>query len=248
MSTLTEMIYSVREQFNAYSDDSVLSNEHLAFLFKNKRATYLEVLAANPRKQMPREAYQTLCIPVSPSKDCDEEKVILKSNYAIPASINNPQDIEGIGTVKLESIMAKWINIIESVRIPFLDAGRFNVNQIYISKDVDDKLIILSRSNLHVFLEEVKIEIIAEDPEEADKLSCSISSTENECDFYDKKYPIPESLVKAIVSETVNELLIKYRLVQDGLNNSSDDSLNQKIPYYGPRRQQQAQQSDQSEA
>lgn len=248
MATLREMIFSAREQINAYSDDSVISDDHLAFMFQNKRATYLEVLAANPRKQMPSEAYQTLCFSIQPSDDCEDGNVILKSNLPFPASINSSQDTEGIGSVHLESIMAKWINIISHERIAFIEAGRFNTNQIYVSKDVDDKLILLSKSNSHVFIDEIKVKIIASNPEEADKLTCSTSSSENTCDFYDKKYPVPESLVKAIVSETVNELLIKLRLSQDTINNANDDTLNQKIPYYGPRRQQSQQQEGEQQA
>jgi hypothetical protein len=241
MATLREMIYSVKEMLNAYSDDVTLSNEHLAFIFRNKRATYLEVLAANPRKAMPREAYQLLCLDMKVDADCEEGKMILKSTEAIPASIKSDQDAQGIHSVKLDSIMAKWINIIEPERIPYIAVGRFNTNQIYVSKDIDNKLIVISLSNSHIFLEDVKIEIIAEDPEEADKFSC-LKTGDTECDFYDKKYPIPESLVATMVNETLNELLIKYRLSQDTVNNGSDDTLNQKIPYYGPRRQQQQQQ------
>jgi hypothetical protein len=247
MATLREMIYSAKEMLNAYSDDVTLSNEHLAFIFKNKRATYLEMLAANPRKQMPKEAYQLLCLNLKSTGECEDSKVILKSIEQIPSSINSDQDIQGIRSVKLDSIMAKWINIIEPERLPFIEAGRFNTNQIYVSKDVDDRLILLSLSNSHVFIDEVKIEVIAEDPEEADKLSC-VQKGQAQCDFYDKKYPMPESLITTMVNETVNELLIKYRLSQDTVNNGSDDTLNQKIPYYGPKRQQQQQQqSDQSQ-
>jgi hypothetical protein len=248
MATLREMIFSAREQINAYSDDSAISDDHLAFLFQNKRATYLEVLAANPRKQMPIEAYQTLCFSLQPSNDCEDGKVILKSNLEFPASINSSQDIEGIGSVHLDSIMAKWINVISHERIAFIEAGRFNTNQIYVSKDTDDRLILLSKSNSHIFIEDIKVKIIASNPEAADKLTCSTSSSENVCDFYDKKYPIPESLVKPIISETVNELLLKLGLGQDIVNNSNDDTLNQKIPYHGPRRQQPQQQEGEQQA
>lgn len=246
MATLREMIYSVKEMMNAYSDDVTLSNEHIAFMLKNKRATYLEVLANNPRKQMPREAYQNICVKLFPDPECEDEKVILVSSYPLPASINSDQDVEGIGSVKLESIMAKWINVISRERIPFISAGRFNVNQIYISKNNQNKVIVFNQSNSHVFLREIVVSIIAEDPEEADKLACAYAG-ETPCDFYDKKYPVPESLVAPMVIETFNELLAKIRLSQDSSNNGSDDTLSQKIPYYGPRRQQAQQQSGQQE-
>jgi hypothetical protein len=246
MATLREMISSAREMVNAYSDDVTLSNEHLAFLFKNKRATYLEVLAANPRKQMPREAYQLLCLKLTPDPECEDGVVLLKSNFILPATINSDQDTEGIASVKLESIMSKWINVVAHERVPYLSEGRFNTNQIYVSVTSDRKVILFSPSNSHVFIEEVKLEVIAEDPEEADALVC-LKPGEVACDFYDKKYPIPESLVAPIVTETVNELILKYRLKQDTVNNGADDTLAQNIPYYGPRRQQRQQQSSEEQ-
>lgn len=243
MATLREMIYSVKEQLNAYSDDVTLSNEHLAFIFKNKRSTYLEVLAANPRKQMPREAYQLLCLKLKPDPECEDGRVIMLSDAVLPATINSDQDIEGIASVKLESIMSKWINIVSHERLPYLLSGRFNTKQLYVSVNADRKVILFSPSNSHIFVDEIKIEVIAEDPEAADSLVC-LKAGEAPCDFYDKKFPVPESLVAPMVTETVNELLIKYRLNQDVVNNGSDDTLGQKIPYYGPRRQQRQQQAD----
>lgn len=247
MATLREMISSANEMVNAYSDDVTLSDEHLAFLFKNKRATYLEVLAANPRKQMPREAYQLLCFKLTPDPECEEGVVLLTSSSRLPATINSDQDTEGIASVKLESIMSKWINVVGHERVPYLSEGRFNTNQIYVSINGDRKVILFSPSNSHVFVDEVKLEVIAEDPEEADLLTC-LKAGEFVCDFYDKKYPIPESLVAPIVTETVNELLIKLRLKQDVVNNGADDILAQNIPYYGPRRQQRQQQSTEDQA
>lgn len=247
MATLREIIYSIREIVNAYSDDNTLSNEHLAFLINSKRSTYLEILAANVRNQMPREAYQTITLSLVPSEDCEDGFVLLKSKSPLPAVINNPQDTEGMHTVKLDSVMAKWINIVGAERLPFLAAGRFNVNQIYVSRDTDDSLLLLCASNNHVFIDQVKVEIIAENPEQADLLVVTTGKTSS-MDFYDKKYPIPEGLIKAIVDETSNELLTKLRLDSDSVNNGTDDTLSQKIPYYGPRRQQAQQQAGQQEA
>ena len=244
MASFREMIYSVKEKMNAYSDDNTVADELIAFMLNNKRATYLEVLANNPKRSMPKEAYQDICIKLLPAAECEDEGVILVSTFPLPASINNEQDTEGIGRVKLESIMAKWINIISQERVPFISAGRFNANQIYVSKNQKNELIIFSPSNSHIFLRDVTVSIIAENPEEADKFVC-LKSGEVQCDFYDKKYPVPESLIAPMVQEVFNELLEKSRLSQDSSNNGSDDMLNQKIPYYGPRRQSRQQQGDQ---
>ena len=42
MATLRQIIYDVKEIFNSYSDDALLSEEHIAFLINTKRAFYLK--------------------------------------------------------------------------------------------------------------------------------------------------------------------------------------------------------------
>jgi len=242
MATLREMISSLKELVNAYSDDTTLSNEHLAFLFQNKRATYLEVLSSNPRKKMPSEAYQRIKLSMKAVPECEDEYVILSSQETLPSTINNDNDIEGLGKVYLPSILAKWINIINLERVPFiLSGGRFNSKQIYVTKSKEDNVLLFNIVNSHVFVDEIEIDIIASSPEEADLLSAEQEYDQDGdpiCDFYDKKYPLPESLVKAIVIETAKELILKYQSGKDLNNNGADDNIKEKIPYYGPRRQQ----------
>jgi len=213
----------------------------LAFLIQNKRATYLEVLAANPKRKVPSEAYQTIKLSMKAEPECEDEYTILSSEETLPETINNDGDIEGIGKVYLPSIMAKWINVIGLERVPFIQSGgRFNGKQVYIAKSKEDKILMFSSSNSHIFVKEIEIDIIASNPEAADELSSTVEYDENGdpiCDFYDKKYPMSEALVKAVVMETVKELLVKYNSGKDLNNNGNDDNISQKIPYYGPRRQ-----------
>jgi hypothetical protein len=250
MATLREMISSIKELVNAYSDDTTLSNEHLAFLIQNKRATYLEVISANPRKKMPTEAYQTLKLNMKALPDCEDEYIILSSLETLPQTINNDNDIEGIGKVYLPSILAKWINIIGLERAPFiLSGGRFNSKQLYVTKSKEDNVLLFNVVNSHVFVTEIYVDILATNPEEADILNSEIiydAEGDPICDFYDKPYPLPEGLVKAVVMETAKELILKYQAGKDVENNGADDNIKAKIPYYGPRRQQPEQQQEES--
>jgi hypothetical protein len=199
---------------------------------------------------MPSEAYQTIKLIMKAIPDCEDDYVILSSEETLPETINNDNDIEGISKVYLPSIMAKWINIVGLERVPFIKSGgRFNGKQIYVTKSKEDKVLLFSSSNSHIFVTDIEIDIIASNPEAADELVTSEeydSDGDPICDFYDKKYPLPESLVKAIVMETAKELLVKYNVGKDLNNNGNDENISQKIPYYGPRRQQ-YQPADQAE-
>jgi hypothetical protein len=239
MSTLNEMIYSVREMLNAYSDDNSVSDEHLAFFFINQRATYLEVLADNPRKELPKEAFQKIKLKMIPTSECDDELVVLRSECKFPAVINNVHDTNGMRSVKLESIMTKWINVIDPVRVPFIKSNRFNSNQIYVSLDKDNHVIMLSTTNSHLLIEEVEIELMASNPEElfSENYNCGLTVIEGEnCDFYESKFPMPQPLINTMINEAYSRFVYKSASERDLLNNSTEDNVKQRIPYNGPRR------------
>lgn len=241
MATLREMVYSIREQINAYSDDSKLSNEHLAFMIRMKRNMFLEQLAKSAKKEIPREAYQRITLTLSPCTDCEEDLVILKSNEYLPAMVYNMDEEEGfgLGRIHLESIMAKWINVTTAQRVPFLKEGRFNGNQVYIYRTKDDKLAIVNTENNHVFLQNVLLEVLAEDPESCYALVNNEYMRGNKVTFWDSLYPIPESLVTIIEQGVLQDLLgSKYRVNDDTANDGADSQIGdlQKVPYYGKGR------------
>lgn len=242
MSTLNEMIYSVKEMLNAYSDDNSTSDEHLAFFFVNQRATYLEVLADNPRKEIPKEAFQKIKLKMIPTEECEEDLVVLRSECKFPSVINNIHDINGMHTVKLDSVMSKWINVIYPITVPFIKSNRFNSNQIYVSLDKDNHVIMLSTTNSHLLIDEVEIELLASNPEElfSENYPCGSVIEDNNnssnCDFYESKFPMPQHLINTMINEAYSRFVYKAASERDTTNNSAEDNVKQRIPYNGPRR------------
>ena len=53
MATLRQIIYDVKEIFNSYSDDALLSEEHIAFLINTKRAFYLKQYLSQLKREIP---------------------------------------------------------------------------------------------------------------------------------------------------------------------------------------------------
>lgn len=220
--TFNEMIYDVKERFSAYSDDIVLSSEHLAFVIKNKRTTYVKNLISNLKSEVPSQAKQQICLTLEEDELCEDDFVFLKSTEKLPATIE-ASGRSNISEAYLNSRVAKWLNIIEYSRLPYLRSGRYNNKQIYITVDPENYIIVYSKSGNHEFLEDLKLNIIAEDPEEAYKLSCDLNT---ECDFYDSEFPLPRNIASNIINEMVNELLVKYRIPVDVVNNAEDDTVN----------------------
>lgn len=223
MASLREAIYDIKEMFSVYSDDALLSEEHIAYSLKSKRALYLRNYLSNPTKTIPLEAKQLICIKLVPDEMCEEDILFLRSNIQIPSTIESTGRAN-ISDVFLNSRLAKYINIIDYVRLPYIMGGRRNNNQIYITIDPNNYLILFSLSGSHQLIEDIKLNIVAEDPEEADKLSCDINNIK--CDFYDKQFPIEFSMLDMIKKEILNELIIKYRVPVDVINNTEDDTVN----------------------
>ena len=230
--TLNEIIYAVREKLNAYSDDDKISNENIAFLIKTKRNTFLKNYMSNLKKEIPLEAKQLICLTMVEDDNCEDDFVFLKSTLPIPATLETTGR-SNIASAYLNSRIAKWINIIDYDRFPYLKSGRFNDKQIYFAIDPSNHLILYSRSGNHEFIEDVKLNIVAEDPEEADKLACK---SEVQCDFYDKQFPMESSMVDPIINSTVNDLTFKYRIPSDNINNGEDDTLTNKLDLNNGRR------------
>ena len=224
MATLREIIYDVKEVFNSYSDDAFLSEEHIAFLVNSKRAFYLKRILSELKKEIPREFKQKICLSLEEDPDCNDDFILLNSSVKIPATIESTGR-SNISEAFLDSKTAKWINIIDYIRLPYLKAGRFNRRQIYVMKDPDDYLLVTSVAGEHSLIENINLNIVAEDPEFADSVSLCLEG-EDKCDFWDKQYPISLDVLELIRKDIINELTLKLRIPVDTINNSEDDTLN----------------------
>lgn len=220
MATLREITYDIKEILNSYSDDSSLSIEHIAFMFQNKRNTHLKNYISNLKKELPLEAMQLICIPLKEDEQCEDDFKFLKGTVKIPSTLES-SGRSNISQIFLNSRVSKWLNVIDYIRFPYLKSGRMNTKQIYVAIDPDSYPIVYSNSNNHQYLEDIKLNIIAENPEEAYKLQCD---KDENCDFYDSNYPIESSMVDLIKKEIIQELLIKYRIPVDQINNGQDDT------------------------
>lgn len=218
--TLREIIYDIKETLNSYSDDSKLSEEHIAFIVNNKRNMLLKQYMSNLKKEIPQEAIQLICLDLSNNKNCFEEIEVLKSTVRIPPTLDNTGRSNIInGYTPLRFI--KNINIIDYSRIPFISSYKYNKTQLYLAIDPKSYLIVFNTENLHLDLEKIEIEGVFENPEEAYNLSCE--NTSNNCDFYDAQYPIESALIDPLKNQVINELLLKYKIPFDNINDGEDN-------------------------
>ena len=100
-------------------------------------------------------------------------------------------------------------------------AEKYNKTQLFIAVDPKSYLVAYNSNNEHLLLENLEIEGVYEDPEEAFALSCEDTSAD--CDFYDTEYPIESALVDPLKMQIVQELLLKYQIPLDNKNNAEND-------------------------
>lgn len=219
MSTLREIIYDVRERYNAYSDDSKLSDEHIAFMVMNVRNMLTGQAMSNPRKAVPKEALQVVCVNMAVDSQCFDEFDVLKSSLKLPATLDNTGRKELYRVHASGSRFVKNINVIDYSRLPFVNAEKYNGNQLYISVDHQNYLIGYNTQGKHLLLESLPVEAVFENPEQAYELSCEYDAN---VDFMDVPFPIDGGQVAQLVDEVAKRLMLKYQVPSDDKNDAED--------------------------
>lgn len=232
METLREIIYDIKERCGIYSDDSNFADEHIAQMIISKRNLLLKQYISNLRKEVPYDALQEICMKLTEIK-CEDDLKYLQTEERLPGVIETSGK-NLVEEVYFDSISARWVNIIKYNRVPYLKGTRFAHKQIYVTITPDRKVMVIKLDNTHVFIEDIKLKILASDPEAADELSCSTREGEP-CDFYDKPFPCESSLIDIIKTQVTNDLTIKYRLPVDKVNDAEDNTDNAGMQMYGRR-------------
>lgn len=222
MSTFNELIYLILDQIKLLSDDSYYTEEHVAFLLKKCRAFILQKTYADVKKVIPSSNFQSIClklkeVPAISGEPC-EGGSYLRSEIKIPSILS-------IGTPILYPIdfyQGTYISYISRDRMRYVGHNKWLQNIIYASKGPDDYLYLKSSNPQYLYLEQLHMIGIFEDPQEVAEIQCSDNENES-CNIWDKEFPLEEALVPTVV-----ELVLKYLLgaayrPKDSANDASDD-------------------------
>lgn len=220
MSTLREIIYDIHERLNAYSDDTRVSEEHIAFLVGNKRNMLMEQAMSRLSKKIPQETIQAVCFTMEVDELCFQDVNTLKSSIAVPPTLQNTGRSDLVKAYPVGSNFVKNFNIIDYSRLPFVGAEQYNSKQIFITVDPDSYLLVYNSDNKHLMLEQIKIEGVFENPEEAYNISCESSDV----DFWDVQYPIKAGLLDPLKTQVLQDLLLKYKISKDEINDGEDNA------------------------
>jgi hypothetical protein len=220
MATRAELVYMVQDELKNLSDDQTFTFDHVAFLLGKYRAFLLKQRYADIKKQIPNSNYQTICLSVelTDATSICGDGIYLKSTEKIPFSLSIVQPI-----VSPIDFFGNQITYVNWSRFRFVGNNNFLKKFIYATIGPDNYLYLKSGSPQYMYLENVSISGVFENPDEAIKLSCEAKSGAQDCNEDNLQFPIEEALIPPMIQLVVQELTGGLYRPKDNQNNSSDD-------------------------
>lgn len=223
MSTYRELIYLVLDKLKVSSDDSYFTEDHVMFLLGKYRGLLLKQNYKDIKKEIPESNYQTICLELEPvpaiaGVPC-EGGTYLKSKEKIPflMSIATPK-------VYPEDYYQGTITYVSRERMTYVGHNKWLTNIIYTSLGPDNYLYFKSSNPQYLYLENVRLTGVFENPEEAAQLACN--KEELPCDPMDITFPLEEALIPQVVELVAKDLSAGLYKPEDAENNASDDLSN----------------------
>lgn len=218
MATFKELTYLVLDKLKLNSNDSSFSEEHVLFMLNTYRTFLLKQRYSDIKKEMPESNYQTICIDLEQVNAINgipcEGADYLKSVQEIP-------NLMQVGKQRITSVDFFQGNFtyVNNERFKYVGGNKYLRNQIYGTVAPDNHLYLKSDSPQMYYLEKVKMTGIFEDAAKASELECD----NNECDVFDREFPLEESLVQPLVELIVKDLSTSLYQPADNENNDNDD-------------------------
>lgn len=219
--TYKEIVYACLDSLKVASDDSYITEEHVLFFVSKIRALILKQKYSDIKKDIPQSNYQTICldliqVPAISGEPC-EGGTYLKSEQKIPSTMT----IGNSTLYPIDFYQGTHITYVSRERMRYVGNNEWLKNIIYASKGPDSYLYFKSSNPQFLYLENVRMSAIFEDPEEAAKLECD--SEDKQCDIMDREFPLEEGLVTTVIELVVKYLSGVIYKPADSANDSNDD-------------------------
>lgn len=223
MSTLKEIVYSIRELLKQYSQDDDITNEYIAYLIKNARALLLEQRYTSRSNVIPNIARQSFYMDLELAEGneiVDGIGTILRTKDPIQTPLE-PFNIKNNIRINGGSYTDTYFSLVGMERLPFVGNCKWVQNQIYYSIGTDFRIYFVSSNPSVKLLDNIKLSMVCTDPEAAYPYTIGYNSS---VDFWDTQYPLEENMITLIRDMIVKSLVNMLQMHEDKLNDSNDDS------------------------
>lgn len=220
MSTYKELVYMCLDELKSITDDALFTEDHVIFLLGKYRNFILKQRYSDIKKQIPESNYQTICL------DLEKVPAILgepcTGGYYL-RSIQQVPFLMKVATPKVYPIDYFQGNItyVSRDRLKYVGYNKFLGNIIYTTIGPDHYLYFKSSNPQYLYLEKINVTGIFEDPVKASELQCNKKG--EDCDIYNKEFPIEAALVPPLIELVVKELTVAQYKHEDKNNNAEDD-------------------------
>lgn len=230
--TLDKIIYDIREQVNAFSDDSEIDDRYIIHLYNIKRPKYLRQDLNNFNRSIDKSIQQKFCLKMEKvSSDTCGIKLdcgtILRSTQPIPKplELHTKSAIVSINPTNILSLPFNFINI---DRLHYIKNSAFP-NNIYSFIGVDNYVYVYSLNESYELIECLSITGVFEDPLELQNYkNCCDCEEEKPCfDMMTTDYPLQPHYIDIIRNEVVQSLIGKLHIPTDKTNDSEDQNSQQ---------------------
>lgn len=228
MSTISQLIYSVREGISQHTDDSNISDRYILYLFNLKRSKYLRNDLNNFQKTIDLSILQTLCLELEEvnSNECNlsyDCGTIMRTKQKLPQPIELHLK-PAIVTIKPTNRIAVPFNFVNKERAIWSKYSSFE-SGIYAFLDNDNYIYLVSESTAVKLIECISVTAIFEDPLALrDYKTCCGCEIPKACyDDLTTQYPLQAHHVDNIREEIIRSLLRQLLQVPEDENNNADD-------------------------
>lgn len=215
--TNRELIYMILDQARLVTDDISLNEQHVLFLANKVRAALLSQKYKTVKLEVSDANYQVLCIELEEShkgSECAGESVV-RSTVRVPNRLNIGNDL----VTPYDYLKGINISFISIERMRFVGSNKYLQNIIYAAIGHDGYLYMKSSNPLFRYMNRAKVTAVFEDAIAASEYEC-----DNECEVWDRTFPIEDTLTNALIEGVVREITGSAYHPKDDRNNANDDS------------------------
>lgn len=222
MATLRKIIYDIREVAHNYSSDSNITDEYLAYQVNIARALLLEQKFSSRSFVIPEKIRQHFHYDLELSNDNDfatDLGVVLRTKDPIQKPLE-PYNFKSTVRINGGSLSDTNFSFVLPERFPYVGRNKWVQNQIYVTIGSDFRLYFISNGEKYKMLENIKLSIVAENPEEAYPYTISYDSN---VDFWDVEYPLEENMVTKVTDLIIKKIVDSLKLPEDKRNDATDE-------------------------
>jgi hypothetical protein len=239
MANRLELVYNIKELLKEHTDDSLVSDRHIMFLYDMYRTKMLRQLYSNRSKALDSSAVQAMCLEM---EEIDKGLCGITVNCKV---FRSKQKLPSLLSLRSRSALvgaapsffgSKKFEIIDREDVEVHQEDKYSGDAIYfqdgyavaVAGEVDNAMLI----------ECIRFEGVFDKPSELEEYSncCGCDATAEPCLSDDTEYPIPGHLLSDVSQLVLNDLLGSKRIEQ--IRDTDNDSVpaSKEIPYNGRSR------------